>query len=128
MKMRAEVGSIGVLSVVNLTAVTFLSNIGTFLLYGLTNLVAFVAFRRAPQARTIKHVLVPVLGVIANIGMLLAVIYLGILGGGDTRTAALISIIAAMAWLVAGGIFFVSNTRARSREVWTVRTSETAST
>ncbi len=124
--VSAVIGGFGVLSVVNLTAVTLLSNIGTFLLYGLTNLVAFVAFRRAPQARTIKHVLVPVLGVIANIGMLLAVIYLGILGGGDTRTAALISIVAAGAWLVAGGVFFVTNTRARNREVWAVRPGQTA--
>jgi amino acid transporter len=124
--VSAVIGGFGVLSVVNLTAVTFLSNIGTFLLYGLTNFVAFVAFRRAPQARTVKHVLVPALGVIANIGMLLAVIYLGILGGGDTRTAALISIMATAAWLVAGGLFFAGNTRARSREVWTVRTTETA--
>jgi len=124
--VSAVIGGFGVLSVVNLTAVTLLSNIGTFLLYGLTNLVAFVAFRRAPRARTIKHVLVPVLGAIANVGMLLAVIYLGILGGGDTRTAALISIVAAAAWLVAGGVFFASNTRARNREVWAVRPAEPA--
>ncbi|HLY22994.1 MAG TPA: APC family permease [bacterium] len=124
--VSAVIGGFGVLSVVNLTAVTFLSNIGTFLLYGLTNFVAFVAFRRAPKAHTVKHVLVPILGVIANIGMLLAVIYLGFLGGGDTRTAALISIVAAAAWLVAGGAFFAANTRTRSREVWTVRSTETA--
>jgi len=74
----------------------------------------------------VKHVLVPILGVIANIGMLLAVVYLGFLGGGDTRTAALISIVAAAAWLVAGGAFFAANTRTRSREVWTVRSTETA--
>jgi hypothetical protein len=46
--------------------------------------------------------------------------------GGDTRTAALISIVAAAAWLVAGGAFFAANTRTRSREVWTVRSTETA--
>ncbi len=114
----AAIGGFGVLSVMNLTAVTFLSNIGTFLLYGLTNLVAWVAFRRSPKARTVKHVLVPLLGVIANIAMLLAVIYLGILGGGDTRTAALISIIATAGWFGIGLIYFVSNTRARGREVW----------
>ncbi|HEV2281002.1 MAG TPA: APC family permease [bacterium] len=124
--VSAVIGGFGVLSVVNLTAVTFLSNIGTFLLYGLTNFVAFVAFRRAPKAHTVKHVLVPILGVIANVGMLLAVIYLGILGGGDTRTAALISLVAAAAWLVVGGVFFAANTRTRSREVWTVRPTETA--
>jgi amino acid transporter len=116
--ISAVIGGFGVLSVMNLTAITFLSNIGTFLLYGLTNVVAFVAFRRAPQAHTVKHVVVPLLGAFANLAMLLAVIYLGILGGGDTRTAALISIIASAVWFVLGFFYFVANTRGRSREVW----------
>jgi amino acid transporter len=116
--ISAVIGGFGVLSVTNLTAVTFLSNIGTFLLYGLTNVVAFVAFRRVPKTHTVKHVMVPLLGAFANLAMLLAVIYLGILGGGDTRTAALISIIAAAVWFVFGFFYFVANTRGRGREVW----------
>ncbi len=119
--VSAVIGGFGVLSVMNLTAVTFLSNIGTFLLYGLTNLVAWVAFRKTPKVRTVKHVLVPLLGAGANVAMLLAVIYLGILGGGDTKAAALISIIATAVWFAIGGIYFVSNTRSRGREVWAER-------
>jgi amino acid transporter len=124
--VSAVIGGFGVLSVTNLTAVTFLSNIGTFLLYGLTNVVAFVAFRRAPKAHTTKHVLVPLLGAFANLAMLLAVIYLGILGGGDTRTAALIAIIAAAVWFVLGVFYFVTNTRGRSRDVWVEKQVGTA--
>jgi amino acid transporter len=124
--ISAVIGGFGVLSVMNLTAITFLSNIGTFLLYGLTNVVAFVAFRRAPRAHTVKHVLVPLLGAFANLAMLLAVIYLGILGGGDTRTAALISIIATVVWFALGLFYFVSNTRGRSREVWVEKQVGTA--
>jgi len=123
--VSAVIGGFGVLSVVNLTAVTFLSNIGTFLLYGLTNLVALVAFRGVPRAHTIKHVLIPVPGVAANIAMLLAVVYLGILGGGDTRTAALLSIVAAGIWFVVGGAYFVANTRARGHQVWAERPAGT---
>jgi len=88
--------------------------------------VAFVAFRRAPRAHTVKHVLVPLLGAFANLAMLLAVIYLGILGGGDTRTAALISIIATVVWFALGLFYFVSNTRWRSREVWVQKQVGTA--
>jgi amino acid transporter len=117
----AVIGGFGVLSVMNLTAVTFLSNIGTFLLYGLTNLVAWVAFRRTPKAHTVKHVLVPLLGLVANVAMLVAVFYLGILGGGDTRTAALLAIIATAVWFAAGLVYFVANTRTRGREVWAVK-------
>ncbi len=124
--VSAVIGGFGVLSVTNLTAVTLLSNIGTFLLYGMTNFVALVAFRRAPRARTMKHVVVPFLGVGANITMLLAVLYLGFLGGGDTRTAALISIIATAAWFAVGLFYFVANSKARQRQVWMERPVEPA--
>ena len=119
--VSAVIGGFGVLSVVNLTAVTFLSNIGTFLLYGLTNLVAFIAFFQTPRATFIKHVAVPILGSLANVLMLLAVIYLGVLGGGDTRTAALISLVATVVWFAVGGVYFVASTKTRGRQVWAQR-------
>lgn len=53
--------------------------------------------------------------------MLLAVIYLGILGGGDTKTAAVIAILATAAWFAIGAVYFVMNTRGRSRHVWAVK-------
>lgn len=122
--VSALIGAFGVLSVTNLTAITFLSNIGTFLLYGMTNFVALVAFRGARRAWAIEHAVVPILGIVANIAMLLAVIYLGVLGGGDTRTAALIAVIAAFAWFVVGVVYFVANSRARRRSVWVNRAVE----
>jgi amino acid transporter len=109
--VSAIIGAFGVLSVTNLTAVTFLSNIGTFALYGLTNLVALVAFLRHPQRNPITHIAVPVLGFLANVGMLLAVIYLGILGGGDTKTAALMSIIATGVWMALGVVYVIFRNR-----------------
>lgn len=119
--VSAVIGAFGVLSVLNLTAITFLSNFGTFLLYSLANLIAWVAFRRTPKAHTVTHVAVPLLGIIANVAMLLAVIYLGILGGGDTKTAALIAILATAAWFAIVAVYFVMNTRGRSRHVWAVK-------
>jgi len=100
--VSAAIGGFGVLSVTNLLAITFLSNIGTFILYGMTNGVAFVAFLRHPQRNALTHIVVPILGAIANIAMLVTVIYLGVVGGGDTKTAALMSIIGAAVWLVIG--------------------------
>ncbi len=122
--VSAVIGAFGVLSVTNLTAITFLSNIGTFLLYGMTNFVALVAFRGARRAWAIQHVLIPILGIVANIVMLLAVLYLGVLGGGDTRIAALISVVAAAAWFLVGIIYFVTNSKARQRSVWVKRAVE----
>ncbi|SPF50207.1 Amino acid transporter [Syntrophobacter sp. SbD1] len=112
----AVIGAFGVLSVVNLTAITFWSNIGTFVLYGMTNVIALVAFLRHPQRNAFTHIVVPVLGTFANIAMLVAVLYLGILGGGDTQTAAMYSIIATGVWLVIGVVYlFVQSSRTRRK-------------
>jgi amino acid transporter len=112
----AVIGAFGVLSITNLTAITFWSNIGTFVLYGMTNLIALVAFLRHPQRNAITHIVVPVLGAIANIVMLFAVLYLGILGGGDTQTAAMYSIIATAVWVLIGIVYlFVQSARTQKK-------------
>ena len=114
----AIIGGFGVLSVTNLTAITFLSNIGTFILYGLTNLIALVAFLRHPQRNPFTHIMVPILGFVANIAMLVAVIYLGILGGGDTLTAALMAVVATAVWLLIGiGYLILQSTRSGRRVI-----------
>ena len=113
----AIIGGFGVLSVTNLTAITFLSNIGTFILYGLTNLIALVAFLRHPQRNAFTHIVVPILGFLANIAMLVAVIYLGILGGGDTLTAALMAIIATAVWLAMGIVYLIVQSARSGRRV-----------
>jgi amino acid transporter len=115
--VSAVIGSYGVLSLTGLTAVTLLSNIGTFLLYGMTNLIALIAFLRHPGRNAFTHILVPVLGLLANIGMLLGVFYLGILGGGMTQVASMVAIVTTLIWLVVGIIYFLSNSRATGRKI-----------
>jgi prepilin signal peptidase PulO-like enzyme (type II secretory pathway) len=48
---------------------------------------------------------VPILGAFANIVMLIAVLYLGVLGGGDTQTAAMWSILATVVWVIIGVVY-----------------------
>jgi len=115
--VSAVIGAFGVLSLRNLFAVTLISNIGTFLLYGFTNLLAFVAFLETPKFHNVKHGLVPFLGVLTNVVMLVAVFYLGILGGGDTGAASFMAIGFTILWLVLGAVFFVVNTRRRGEAV-----------
>ena len=62
------------------------------------------------------HIVVPILGALANIAMLIAVLYLGILGGGDTQTAAMWSIIATVVWVVIGVVYlFVQSARTQRK-------------
>ncbi len=121
--VSAVIGAFGVLSVRNLTAVILLSNIGTFLLYGFTNIIAFVAFRETPQYHNIKHFVVPAFGFLTNVLMLVAIIYLSILGGGDTGAAALMAIGATVVWLLIGGVYFFFNTRSRGEKVFSTRSA-----
>ena len=51
--------------------VTLASNFGTFLLYMLTNIVAIVAFREHHSFQGFKHMVVPVFGLLANLGCML---------------------------------------------------------
>src|ERR1051326_2136588 len=71
-----------------LTQVTLVSNIGTFLLYGMTCLIVLFAFRKESKDdyHPIKHRLIPFLGFLLNLGMLFGVIYLAIISG-NTPTA-----------------------------------------
>ena len=119
--VSAVIGAFGVLSLRNLTAIILLSNIGTFLLYGFTNVIAFIAFRETPQFHNVKHFVIPMLGLITNVLMLAAILYLSILGGGDTGAAALMAIGATVAWLILGALYFVFNTRSRGEKVFSTR-------
>lgn len=115
--VSALIGAIGSINVTNLTAVTLVSNIGTFTLYGMTNIISLVAFKRSKKRNPITHIIVPMLGFLANIGMLVAVLYLGILGGGSTKTAAIAAILATIAWLVIGMFYLVLNSKKQNKTI-----------
>jgi hypothetical protein len=108
--VSAVIGGFGVLSIANLTAVTLLSNVGTFLLYGLTNAVAFFALNKERGSVLIRRI-IPNLGAATNIAMLIAVIWLGILGGGMTQWAAFVAIAGTVVWAMVGVTYFVINSR-----------------
>lgn len=116
--ISAAIGGFGVISLRNLTAVTLLSNVGTFLTYGFTNLVAFVSFFKTKQFSVVRHGLIPLAGIVVNIAMLLAVFYLGIAGGGDTRAAALIAIVGAGLWIAVGVVYLAANSVRLGRPIW----------
>ena len=46
--------------------VTLVSNFGTFMLYGLTNIICIVAFHEHHDFHGFKHMVVPIFGAVAN--------------------------------------------------------------
>ncbi len=110
--ISAVIGSYGVLSIDKLTQVTLISNIGTFLLYGMTCIVCLVAFAGVKKRSLYNSIIAPILGVVLNIGMLIGVIYYSIVGGGSTQVDTIIAIGFSLAWLVVGfGYMYVRKLR-----------------
>ena len=115
--VSAAIGAFGVLSLRNLTAVVLLSNFGTFLLYGVTCIVAIVALSKERRSIMSRYV-IPIAGFVANMVMMVAVIWLGLIGGGDTQWAASIAIASTAIWMVIGLGYFVFNSRSTSSSIF----------
>jgi basic amino acid/polyamine antiporter, APA family len=76
--VSAILGSIGVLNVTALTGITLASNIGTFALYALICFMTFVTFAGRQEFHSVKHAIIPFLGLIGNVGLLVGVVYIGL--------------------------------------------------
>jgi basic amino acid/polyamine antiporter, APA family len=103
--ISAVIGSYGVLNVDNLTQVGLISNIGTFLLYGMTCLICIIAFAGIKTRGIFSTVLAPGLGIVLNVLMLIGVYYFNITGGGSLTTDTIIAGGFSIAWLVIGFAF-----------------------
>lgn len=103
--ISAIVGSYGVLNANNLVQVALISNIGTFILYGLTCIICIIAFTRVAGRSIFNTLIAPMLGALLNIAMLAGVVYFAIVGGEPGRTNVIIAAVFSIAWLVIGFLF-----------------------
>lgn len=118
--VSAVIGAVGTLSVVNLTAVTLASNLGTFVLYALTCLWTIIAFAGRQEFNIFKHVVIPVLGLLANLVMLVTIFGMGIIGGGASQTESVIAIGISALWLVLSLVYVIFNSRRSGRGLFHV--------
>jgi basic amino acid/polyamine antiporter, APA family len=110
----AVIGWIGVWSnPVGLTGITLASNFGTFALYGLTCLWTMIAFAGTSEFKFVRHAVIPGLGLLANVVMLVAILYLYIIGNADAQHEAYICFAIAGAWALVS-LLYVVVTSARS--------------
>jgi hypothetical protein len=87
-----------------------LSNFGTFLLYGVTCLIAVYALSREKRSILTKYI-IPLAGLAANAVMLIAVIWLAAIGGGATQLSGFIAVAAVGIWMAIGLAYFAVNSR-----------------
>jgi APA family basic amino acid/polyamine antiporter len=93
---------------------TLASNFGTFLLYMLSCLTCLVCFHGHPRFNFIKHLVIPVFGLLANLACM--VFYLvGPFMGYGTKMEPLIALGIALVWGIYGGVYFVRASKAAGR-------------
>lgn len=109
------IAAVGVQSVVGLTGIALASNFGTFILYALTCLWAMIAFPGRREYSFVKHGVIPVLGLLANIAMLVAIPYLYLIGNADAKKEAYICFAIAGAWAVVSAIYVIATSRRTGR-------------
>jgi basic amino acid/polyamine antiporter, APA family len=94
----------------NLTQITLASNIGTFLVYGTTCVIALVAFASRHDRHPVKHLAIPGVGAVMNIVEMLAVLYIAFSEGtGTTPGNAEKALIVVALWIVLGFIWTMTN-------------------
>lgn len=111
------IGSFGVLSLTNLSAITYLSNFGTFMLYGVTCLIAVYALSREKRSMLTKYV-IPIAGLAANAAMMITVIWLATIGGGATQLAGFLAIAGVAIWMGLGLLYYLVNSRSKESPIF----------
>jgi amino acid transporter len=98
----------------SLLTMTLASNFGTFLLYGLSCIICMVAYHNHPKFKGVRHLLIPVFGLLANLacmGFYLA----GPFMGYGTKMEPLLALGIALVWGIYGGIYFLRSSKATGR-------------
>jgi amino acid transporter len=101
-----------------LVIVTLVSNFGTFLLYMTTCIVAIVAFREHHSFNGFKHMVIPVFGLLANLGCMLFYLVGPFSVSGMSWHEPYIALAVAAAWGIYGLIYFKKRSAATGRPVF----------
>ncbi len=97
-----------------LLTITLASNFGTFVLYALSCIICMVAFHGHPNFSVIRHLLIPIFGLLANIACMLCYIVFPFMGIG-TKMEPLLALGIAAVWAIYGGIYFIRSSKTQGR-------------
>jgi amino acid transporter len=89
----------------SLLALELSSNFGTFLLYGLSCLVCMVAYHKHPNFRFIRHMGIPMFGLLANL-ICMGFYLVGPFMGFGTKAEPYVALGVAAVWGIYGAIYF----------------------
>ena len=90
----------------SLLTMTLTSNFGTFLLYALSCVICIVAYHRHPLFKPVRHLVIPIFGLIANLACM-AFYLIGPFMGYGTKMEPLLALGIALVWGIYGAIYFL---------------------
>jgi len=93
---------------------TLASNFGTFLLYMLSCLTCIVCYHNHPQFKVVRHLVIPVFGLLANLACMIFYVVGPFMGYG-TKMEPLLALGVALVWAIYGGIYFVRASKSSGR-------------
>jgi basic amino acid/polyamine antiporter, APA family len=97
-----------------LVTITLASNFGTFLLYGLSCVTCIFCYSGHPNFSFIKHMLIPIFGVIANL-VCMSFYLIGPFMGYGTKMEPFLALGVAAVWAIYGGIYFTLNSKKQGK-------------
>lgn len=98
----------------SLLTVTLASNFGTFVLYALSCCICVVAYHNHPKFNVLKHFLIPIFGLVANLACM-AFYLIGPFLGYGTKMEPLLALGIAAVWFAYGAIYFLSSSKNTGR-------------
>jgi len=101
----------------SLLIVTLISNFGTFVLYMMTCIVAIVAFREHHMFNGIKHMLIPVFGLLANLACMIFYIVGPLSVPGMSFKEPLWALGICALWGVYGLVYFLMSSKKKGKSV-----------
>jgi amino acid transporter len=93
---------------------TLASNFGTFLLYMLSCLTCIVCYHGHPKFKLVRHLLIPVFGLLANLACMVFYV-IGPFMGYGTKMEPLLALGIALVWGIYGGVYFVRSSKKSGR-------------
>ncbi len=100
----------------SLLTITLTSNFGTFILYAFSCLLCIVAFHKRADFSFFRHMLIPVLGLVANL-VCMAFYLIGPFMGYGPSKEPLLALAVASIWGLYGAYYFLRTSKAKGKAV-----------
>jgi basic amino acid/polyamine antiporter, APA family len=118
--LSAVIGAYAVQSVDNVTIVTLVSNIGTFMLYGITCGIALIATLEHlldGEGNFVTNIMIPFLGLVMNLVMVCGIFYYGLAGSGNAKVNSMTAIGISIAFFVTGFAYLLGDSLHKGKPI-----------